>query len=453
MSEEQIRIGRDELFTPDVDKALSRERAGRERIIADAPPVSPIRRLLLNSMFYLPLAAVLGALAVWLLLEPKIQDMPTIGGEVELVNSDPFATGPGVISLTVGSHEAYVITDKIAFEPGDDGQPAFKSTDEIRVGSRIEVVGLVDHSRLIATAIRPTSDPTSRGSLDKPMWPLYLLFPLTAALIAFSLLFAEGLTTRNWTRMIERTLLGSFLATLFAFLAMIPAGFIWKLGQSTLDSAVRAHPDLVVVTVKDISGMSFILFAACRSAAWACIGAGLGIGMNVVRSTRAQLRNSMLGGALGGAFGGLFFDPIDRWFKASPFSGSELSRLVGLLAVGLSIGIFVALIERLGRDAWLRVRTGPLAGKSFILYKPPTTIGSAPASDVYQYKDAELAPRHASLHRVGIVYEIEDLGSAAGTKVAGSATRRRRLVSGDQIIVGNTILDFEERQKRVSGPS
>jgi hypothetical protein len=215
-----------------------------------------------------------------------------------------------------------------------------------------------------------------------------------------------------------------------------------------LDSEVEKHPELLYVTIKDVSGTSFIIFAACRSAAWACIGAALGFGMNLVRSTRPQLRNSVIGGALGGAIGGLFFDPIDRWVTTSAFAGSELSRLVGLLAVGLSIGIFVALIERLARDAWLRVRTGPLAGKSFILYKTPTVIGSDPACDVYLYKDAELDARHASLHRVGTVYEIEDMGSRHGTKVGGTPSRRRRLVSGDQIIVGNTILDFEERQKR-----
>ena len=35
-----------------------------------------------------------------------------------------------------------------------------------------------------------------------------------------------------------------------------------------------------------------------------------------------------------------------------------------------------------------------------------------------------------------------------GTTVGGTTIRRRRLVSGDQIVMGGTILDFEERQKR-----
>jgi hypothetical protein len=168
--------------------------------------------------------------------------------------------------------------------------------------------------------------------------------------------------------------------------------------------------------------------------------------MNLARATRAQLRNSVIGGALGGALGGLFFDPIDRWVGSSMFGGGGASRLVGLLAVGLSIGVFVALVDRLAREAWLRVRTGPLAGKSFILYKTPTVIGSAPQADVYLYKDAEIDASHVSIHRVGTVYEIEDMDSRAGTTIGGSRIRRRRLASGDQIVIGSTVLDFEERQ-------
>jgi len=448
MSDEHIRIQAHELFDPQVDKALQQQRSGRERIVADPPPVSPIKRLLLNSMFYLPFAALAGALTCWFLLEPKIEDFPVVGGEVQLINSDPFDTGPGMHSLTIGQNEVYVDPQKTLFEPGAQGQPAFTSFDQIQVGTKVEATGLDQGSRLIAGAIRPTDDATPRGVVDKPVWPLIVLFPLTAALIALGLLLAEGLTTRNWIRMIERTLLGSFLAALFATLAFIPAGLILQISQGVLQSEVAHQPDKLIVTIKDVGAWSFIIFAACRSAAWACIGAATGLGMNIVRSTRTQLRNSVVGGAIGGAFGGLFFDPIDRWFKASMFQGGDMSRLVGLVMVGLAIGIFVALVERLGRDAWLRVRTGPLAGKSFILYKTPTILGSSPQSDVYLYKDAEIDASHAQIHRVGTTYEIEDMTSRMGTSVGGTKVRRRRLVSGDQIIIGSTILDFEERQKR-----
>jgi hypothetical protein len=448
MTEPPIRIERGELFDPAVDKALARERAGRERIITDAPSVSPLRRLLLNSMFYLPLAAVLGALISWRLLDPQISDSSVVGGEIALVNAEPFDMPRGIIALTVGAHEVLIVPSRVKFEPGAHGEPPLASADDLKVGARIEAVGLPEGHRMIAAAIRPTDNPASRGQVERPQWPLFLMFPLTAALIAFGLLLSEGLTTRNWIRMIERTLLGSFLAMLFTVLAFVPAGLILRLSDLVMSSAVHDHPTLVMVTIKDVSAVSFLLFTMFRSAAWACIGAAAGFGMNLVRSTRTQLRNSVIGGALGGALGGMFFDPIGRLFGSSLFAGGSTSRCVGQLAVGLSIGVFVALVERLAREAWLRVRTGPLAGKAFILYKTPSVLGSSPQSDVYLYKDADIDPSHVAIHRVGTTYEIEDLGTRMGTSVGGSQIRRRRLISGDQIVIGSTILDFEERQKR-----
>jgi len=442
---DQIRIERQELFDPEVDKALARERAGRERIVVDAPPVSPIRRLLLNSLFHLPVAALLAALVVWSLLEPSINDRPSVRGEIILVNTEPFDGRTGVIALAVGSAEVVVDTDAVMLEPGAAGEPAFASADSLKVGDRIEAVGRADGRRLTAFAIRPTRQAGADVELDSPKWPLLLLFPLTGAMIAFGLLFAEGVTTRNWIRMIERSLLGSVLAAVFSGLAFLPAGIFLLISKKVVGAQAVSHAHHL--TFYGYGPVAFFAQVAGRSGAWACIGAGAGLGMNLVRSTRPQLRNSVIGGALGGALGGLFFDPIDRWF-GSMFTGAETSRLVGLLAVGLSIGFFVALAERLARDAWLRVRTGPLAGKSFILYKTPTIIGNAPASDVYLYKDAEIDPSHASIHRVGTNYEIEDMATRMGTSVRGEKIRRRRLVSGDQIVVGSTVLDFEERQRR-----
>jgi len=234
MTEDQIRIDRQELFDPAVDKALARERAGRERIVADTAPVSPIRRLLLNSLVYLPVAAVLGALATWMLLDPKIHDLPAVSGEILLVNADPFDGRTGVISLTVGSNEVLVDLARVKLEHGAAGEPAFASANSLKVGDRIEATGPTDGRRMIAAAIRPAASAESRGQVEKPVWPLYLLFPLTSALIAFGLLFAEGLTTRNWIRMIERSLLGSFLAALFATLAFVPAGLILQISQHFL---------------------------------------------------------------------------------------------------------------------------------------------------------------------------------------------------------------------------
>ncbi len=449
MSDEKLRIAKDELFAPAVDQALARERAGRERIVAAPPPVSPVRRLLLNSLFHMPLAAVLATLLVYALFEPKFTDTPIVGGEVILVNNDPFDAPGGVVALTVGESTVYLDPDHVILARGAAGEPAFADARNIQVGDRVEIAAMRGGDRLVAVVIRPAPRAHAHALKDTPLWVQLLMFPAVAALIAAALLSVEGVISRNWLRMIERTLIGAAIAAAFALVSVFVVGRLFMvINQHVLSSEVRDHPEKIFVTARNVSGWGMFLLVVGRSAAWAGVGAATGVGMNLVRATKAQLRNSVVGGAIGGALGGLFFDPIIRWSSATVFDGGSTSRLVGLLAVGLSIGLFVALVERMGRDAWLRVRTGPLAGKSFILYKTPTIIGNAPASDVYLYKDAEIDPSHAQIHRVGTTYEIEDMGSRMGTDVGGSKVRRKRLVSGDQITIGATILDFEERQKR-----
>jgi hypothetical protein len=454
---DRIKLDRDELFSAEVDAALARERAMRGAAGHAPPPVSPLRALLMSSMFYLPVAALIGAIAAWGLLEPYINDHAHAAGEVLLVNGDPFDAHHAV-SMTIGDSEAIFVHGKVKLLPGAHGQKAFASLADITTGSVVEVIGIrtEDSSkRMIAYALRPSTDEDARGvrqaEEDRSRAALMAFFPLTATLIAFGLLVAEALSARNWLRLVERGFLGSFMAALFSVLASIPAGVVLVAAQKMVANAEIA--DSLVVTAANMPPVTFAMYATARSLCWACLGAGLGVGMNLVRSTRAQLRNSATGGALGGALGGLFFDPIDRFVRSSPFHDSSVSRVVGVAAVGLSIGLFVALVERLTREAWLRVRTGPLAGKSFILYKSPTSIGSAPSADIYLFKDAAIDGEHAIIHRVGNAYEIEDLNSREGTLVGGRAVRRRRLSSGDQITIGSTVLEFEERAARQPAPA
>ena len=415
----------------------------------------------MSSLFYLPVAGLVASFTAWLLIEPQFVDFSLVGGEVLLVNSEPFEFGDDsvdpalgdAINLTIGDNKVIVFPNLISMEPGADSQPPFNDISEVQPGTYLEAVGEVwAENEMLAGALRPatathavdTGDQIESGN----NFAALLLFPLTAVFIAVAMLVAEGVSSRNWVRMIDRVMIGILLTAIFSFLSFIPAAIMMTIAQSVMSMDASAD----WTTVHDMPAVTFVLYAACRSGAWAFIGAGLGLGMNLSRSTKSQLRNSVIGGALGGALGGVFFDPIDRFFQEpSAFAGAELSRLVGLVAVGLSVGFFVALVDQLAREAWLRVRTGPLAGKSFVLYKTPTTVGSSPSAEVYLFKDAAIDPDHIAIHRVGNRYEIEDLGTRSGTRVGGQAIRRQRLNSGDQITLGATVLEFEERAKQTGG--
>jgi hypothetical protein len=151
---------------------------------------------------------------------------------------------------------------------------------------------------------------------------------------------------------------------------------------------------------------------------------------------------------LGGLLGGIFFDPLIKIFANTELSGQAMiSRAFGFGIIGMSAGLMIGLVEHLAKDAWLLMRAGPLAGKQFIIYKSPTTLGSSPKCEVYLFKDPDVEPRHAAIRKVGNRHEIQDLGSPSGTYVNGQRVQRQNLREGDQIGIGKTILEFAERSR------
>ena len=276
----------------------------------------------------------------------------------------------------------------------------------------------------------------------------FLVFPMMVVLIVLFIFIADAIASRRFISNIARWFGGVGMTLLFSLLAFIPAGLILSL--------IPYLPGLpTLAEAGDITLWStpfFIGFILLRSLAWAVIGGALGLGMNVIKSTKAQRRASVMGGLVGGVLGGLLFDPINRFLIPSVEQG-DIMRLVGLSMVGLCVGIFVALSERLGRDGWIRVFTGPLRGKAFILYHNPTIIGASPTANIYLFKDPKIAPEHVALQRVGNGYELIQSRSDAPVSVNSLPVHRRRLVSGDQIVIGDTILLFEERAKKRTAPA
>ena len=275
-----------------------------------------------------------------------------------------------------------------------------------------------------------------------------VFFPMTATLIVIYILIADALASRRFISNIGRWLGAVGFTLLFTLIAFIPVGLIFQL--------VPILPGFSEIAgITDITlwpSSFFISFLIIRSIGWAIFGGSLGFGMNLIKSTRAQRRASVMGGLVGGLLGGLLFDPINRFLIPSTEQG-DVMRLAGLCSLGLSVGVFVALSEQLGRDGWIRVLTGPLRGKAFILYHNPTIIGASPSANIYLFKDPKIAPEHVALQRVGNGYELIQNRGDAPVSVNNLPVHRRRLVSGDQIIVGDTILLFEERAKKRTAPT
>lgn len=93
---------------------------------------------------------------------------------------------------------------------------------------------------------------------------------------------------------------------------------------------------------------------------------------------------------------------------------------------------------------------GPLAGRQFVLYKNPRTLGSSPKCDVYLFKDAARKPRHAP-HKVVVYDEINCSGSTSGVYVNDVPVKRQRLQDGDRVALGQTVFQCSERAKEEAG--
>lgn len=81
----------------------------------------------------------------------------------------------------------------------------------------------------------------------------------------------------------------------------------------------------------------------------------------------------------------------------------------------------------------LTVRSGPDAGKVYILEKPEMFLGRDLAGDVV-INDAEVSRKHARFVFQGMGYLIEDLGSTNGTVVNGQRLAAPYALQGGEVI-------------------
>jgi hypothetical protein len=174
------------------------------------------------------------------------------------------------------------------------------------------------------------------------------------------------------------------------------------------------------------------------------LGLFLAAAPGIILRNAKRLLIGMIGGLIGGVIGGLAYVPLQD------LSGNEhISRLIAIVLIGLVAGLACGIIENVVKTGWLKVDSGLIAGKQFVLYRNPTFIGSHPMSHIYLFNDAQVGRRHACVHIVGNGYELEDLPLGTMTYVNGKPVKRQRLRPGDEIQVGKTRFHFQERRKSV----
>ena len=187
------------------------------------------------------------------------------------------------------------------------------------------------------------------------------------------------------------------------------------------------------------SGNGVVQQMFARGIGWSILGFFVAIAPGIVMRSWKKFGLGLAGGAIGGLLGGILFDVICKLTgRAVP------ARCFNILGLGLGAAVATALLENLAKQGWLRVATGVITGKQFILYRNPTIIGSSPKSEIYLFKDPTVAARHAAINGVGGRFLVTALGGAT-VLLNGSPVKQQQLKNGDQIRIGNTIFLFEAR--------
>jgi len=421
MSRDRVTISWDELNSDKVEKKLLQQQAisdAREHYDRAQVPAAPARpprfQFIYNTLFYMTLFGAAGGLLGWtfgivLQLRPntRIAALEYISqyNEIDRDNRagrlDEKETAQAVRSL---KREA---GDNPYFAVFVD--PDFGKDQKKREFERID-----------------------RNEQWKNFIANLVFYGIGGLMIAACLSMAEPFVERNWS---AATINGTVGGAIGLLGGLIVALFIDRIYR------MIAGGDGV-----EVSESQNILAHAVQ---WGVLGLFLSLGPGLMLRNGKRLLIGLTGGCLGGVIGGLLFVPLEQFAKSTLLLDYSdlLSRLVGLVAIGLIAGFGTGLIENIAKNGWMKVTEGLIAGKQFVLYRNPTFVGSSPQCHIYLFKDPQVGRRHAAIHIVPGGFEIEDLPLGSPTFVNGKQVQRMRLKNNDAIQVGSSVFKFQEKSK------
>jgi hypothetical protein len=424
MADEKLTISRDELYSPEVDDKLKRQEARARaaqhtQLQGDAHlplPAKPRRgRFWYNPILTMAFFGLLGGLSAWGVGEVVLRWMDASKGLKDIREV-----------LKVFKEEKKLFTQ---YEEHKLTEQQFHDAEEKLMRDHAEnpIVAILVNKSLS----EPEKEMLVKEILEKEKPRIQILEILFLCVVgvclAFFLAVADPLLGRNARAAVVNGSVGVLLGLLGGVLVGLFIGklYLW-LGGGRLEAPLAEQ-----------------MFA--RTIAWGVLGLFLAVAPGVVLRNLKRLGIGLVGGLIGGLLGGLLFDPL-----AEATSSGLPARLLALTAIGALTGAATGIIEQAAKRGWLYVTAGLIAGKQFILYRNPTFIGSSPRCEIYLFKDLEISPQHAALHRIPGGFELEDLGSATGTRVNGKPVKRTRLRNGDQVQIGSTCFLFQEKARAIA---
>ncbi|MEA5470379.1 MULTISPECIES: vWA domain-containing protein [unclassified Spirulina] len=217
----------------------------------------------------------------------------------------------------------------------------------------------------------------------------------------------------------------SFNEGILGFLGGLGAGVAAGAIGQLIYAPVASFPPLAVVG---------------RVAGWAILGTLVGGGMSFfvpnLKSSRALLAG-LLGG-IGGAMGFLL---------AAGAMGDIVGRLLGAAILGAFLGVAIALIEQLSREAWLVVHWSPVEQTKISLGDKPVILGSSQDAHVYLRKDKGFPAITATIftEKDKIIMQFDD----KMRELKSMKKLRHELNDGDRRKLGDVLLEVKTLTHRL----
>ena len=276
----------------------------------------------------------------------------------------------------------------------------------------------------------------------------YGLLGAIGGLIGWQISNILGLSfTKNLflSEVIVGALLGGVIGLMIGFGEGFAAqSFLFGLRKSILSALLGAVGGAIALPIAEgvflfIGGQTW-----SRPIGWAIFGLLTGLATGITGG--AQLWKGGLGGLIGGTLGGVLLEGSRLLFQ-DPLMG----KAAGLMLLGLSTGVFIALIVFMLSRVWITVTSGKMKGMEFILDKflaknaPSAAIGSSPLKSDVVVADPDIAPQHAILKGEGTYFTIKDI-SLTGTYLDGKKIEAARLRPNQRIRMGRSEMVYHEKR-------
>ncbi|HET6486551.1 MAG TPA: FHA domain-containing protein [Spirochaetia bacterium] len=214
-------------------------------------------------------------------------------------------------------------------------------------------------------------------------FPSYLAFnavlgAATGALMGAAFGAAEGITSRVKTRIPNGMLLGAAVGCVGGAAGLLAGqAALWLIGGLFLRS---------------YHSFQWVVLPVSHAIGWAVLGVFVGAGEGARAVSPRKAAVGVLGGLVGGLVGGFLLE-----YSRLVLPAMALSRLIGLVILGISIAFFYGLIEQGLAYGVLRILTGSLKGKEFLVSQRRMRIGRARRNEIALPDYEDLAETQAQI--------------------------------------------------------